>query len=81
MEIDPSDAVKRDATIVAMSLFNASLQELAGIHSAIGAGLETGTIRPVVGMELLLQDAPRAHEAIMTPGALGKLVLVPLTEK
>lgn len=81
VEIDPSDAMMRDATIVAMSLFNVSSKELAGIHAAIGAGLETGTIRPVVSMELSLDDAPSAHEAIMSPGALGKIVLIPLKER
>jgi NADPH:quinone reductase len=80
VEIEPGDAIKRDATIVAMSLFNASAGELAGIHAAISAGLVTGAIRPVVGMELLLEDAPSAHEAIMTSGALGKVVLIPLKE-
>jgi NADPH:quinone reductase len=81
VEIDPRDAIKRDATIVAMSLFNASPQELAGIHAAIGSGLENGFIRPVSSMELTLEDAAQAHESIMAPGALGKIVLIPLKER
>jgi NADPH:quinone reductase len=81
VEIDPGDAVMRDATIFAMSLFNASAEELAGIHAAIGAGLVCGSIRPVVSMEMLLEEAPSAHESIMSPGALGKIVLIPLKDR
>ena len=35
------------------------------------------TLRPVVGREFALADAPRAHEAVMAPGAYGKVVLLP----
>jgi NADPH2:quinone reductase len=77
VEITPRDAMARDASIVAMSLFNASPRELAIIHAAIGAGLENGTLRPVIGRELPLAEAPQAHEAVMAPGAYGKIVLLP----
>jgi NADPH2:quinone reductase len=46
-------------------------------HTGIGAGLENGTLRPVIGQEFALADAPRAHQAVMEPGAFGKIVLVP----
>ena len=39
------------------------------------AGLANGTLNPVVGREMPLADAARAHEAVMEPGALGKIVL------
>ena len=77
VEINPRDAMGRDADIRGMSLWNASESELASIHSALVAGLANGTLRPVVGQELPLKDAPRAHEAVMEPGAYGKIVLVP----
>jgi NADPH2:quinone reductase len=41
------------------------------------AGLESGTLRPVVGKELSLAEASRAHKEVMEPGAFGKIVLVP----
>ena len=41
------------------------------------AGLAAGTLRPVIGKELPLKDAPAAHEAVMSPGAYGKIVLIP----
>jgi NADPH2:quinone reductase len=77
VEINPRAAMTRDASIHAMSLFNASPQELASIHAALGAGLEAGTLRPFVGRELPLAEAARAHEEVLKPGAYGKIVLVP----
>jgi len=70
-------AMGRDAAILGMTLFNASPEELAGIHAGIGAGLELGTLNPVVGRKFPLADAPKAHVAVMEPGALGKIVLIP----
>ena len=67
----------RDAAILGMTLFNTSDRELAEIHAAIIAGLANGTLNPVIGRELPLADAARAHEAVMEPGALGKIVLIP----
>ncbi|OLE52929.1 MAG: quinone oxidoreductase [Acidobacteria bacterium 13_1_20CM_3_53_8] len=77
IEIDPRAMMGRDSGILGMSLMNASPEELSGIHAALVAGLENGTLRPVVGQEIPLQDAARAHRAVMEPGAYGKIVLVP----
>jgi NADPH2:quinone reductase len=77
IEINPREIMRRDAAVLGMVLFNASRQELASIHAALVAGLENGTLRPVVGKELALAEAPQAHRAVMEPGALGKIVLVP----
>lgn len=77
VEITPRELMKRDADIRAMMLFNATDPELAGIHAALGAGLENGTLRPVVGRELPLADAAKAHVAVLEPGAYGKIVLIP----
>jgi len=41
------------------------------------AGVADGTLRPVVGREMPLADAAAAHQAILEPGAHGKIVLVP----
>lgn len=77
VEIDPRAAMTRDASILGMTLMNVSEQEKAGIHAALVAGLSDGMLRPVVGREMPLQDAARAHEAVLEPGAYGKIVLVP----
>ena len=76
VEIDPRQAMGRDAAILGMTLFNATPSEIASAHAALIAGLENGTLNPVIGRELPMADAARAHEAVMEPGALGKIVLV-----
>jgi NADPH2:quinone reductase len=75
IEIDPRQTMARDADIRGMTLFNTSPAEMAEIHAALGAGLGNGTLRPVIGREFALADAPLAHEAVMSPGALGQTVL------
>lgn len=76
VEINPRALMARDASIHGLTLFNATPRELEGVHAAIGAGLERGTLNPVVGRELPLAEAARAHEAVLEPGAYGKIVLV-----
>jgi NADPH2:quinone reductase len=76
VEINPRDTMGRDAAILGMTLFNVTSSDLVSIHAALVAGLENGTLTPVVGQELPLADAPRAHEEVMKPGAYGKIVLV-----
>jgi NADPH:quinone reductase len=77
IEVDPRAIMAREAAVVGMVLFNVAAPEFAWIHAAIGAGLANGTLRPLVGHELPLADAPRAHELVMEAGALGKIVLAP----
>jgi NADPH2:quinone reductase len=77
VEINPRDLMGRDGAILAMSLWNASPQDLASIHAALVAGLENETLRPIIRHEIPLSEAPRAHEVVMESGAYGKIVLVP----
>jgi NADPH2:quinone reductase len=76
VEIDPRGMMGRDAAMMGMTLFNTTPSELVSIHAAVVAGLENGTLNPVVGRQFPLAEAPRAHEAVMEPGALGKIILV-----
>jgi len=75
IEINPRDAMAREATILGMILFNASDSDLREIHAALVAGLRAGALKPVIGRQLPLVDAARAHAAVLEPGAHGKLVL------
>ena len=68
VEIDARQTMGRDAAILGMTLFNATEADLASIHAALGAGLANGTLNPVVGRELPLADAPRAHDAVHGAG-------------
>jgi NADPH2:quinone reductase len=77
VEIDPRDTMQRDADVRGMVLPNTPPADLASIHAALVAGLENGTLRPVIGKEFALAEAAQAHGAVMEPGAIGKIVLVP----
>jgi NADPH:quinone reductase len=77
VEIDARQAMGRDAAILGMTLFNVNDRDMAEIHAALVAGLAGAALNPVVGRELPLADASKAHQLIMEPGALGKIVLVP----
>jgi len=77
VEINPRLAMGRDASILGLSLMNVSPQGLARIHAALVAGLENGTLRPVIGQEIPLTEAPRAHHEVMESSAYGKIVLIP----
>lgn len=77
IELDPREAMRRDAAVLGMTLFNATDAELRAIHAALAAGLENGTLKPVVGRRFPLAEAPKAHEAVMAAGSHGKIVLLP----
>ena len=75
--INPRDLMLRRASARGFTLWAITPAEEADIHAGIFAGLENGTLRPVVGKELPLGEAARAHKEILEPGAAGKIVLIP----
>ena len=75
--INPRAAMSRDAAILGVALGNASERDLASMHAAIVAGLANGALRPVIGKEFPLADAPKAHHAVIEASAYGKIVLLP----
>jgi NADPH2:quinone reductase len=77
VEIDPRKMMGKDGTILGMTLFNTTRAEFAEIHAGLVAGLESGTLNPVISKELPLDQAAQAHVAVMEPGAFGKIVLTP----
>ncbi|MFN8059343.1 MAG: NADPH:quinone reductase [Vicinamibacterales bacterium] len=76
VQITPRQTMAKDSAILGMALWNTPLDDLARIHAAIVAGLANRSLSPVVGREFPLGDAPAAHEAVMTAGAHGKVVLL-----
>lgn len=77
IEINPRMAMTKDSVIFGLALWNASAEEIQSIHAALVAGLANGVLRPVVGRELPLKEAARAHAAVLEPGAHGKIALIP----
>ena len=77
IEINPRDTMSREADIRGMTLFAASEPEVREMHAALGAGLESGTLRPAITRRIPLAEASSAHVEVMKPsGALGKIVLL-----
>jgi NADPH2:quinone reductase len=74
--VTPRDLMSRRASVRAFTLWAAQPAEVTEIHAGLIAGLENGTLRPVVGKKLPLAEAARAHKEILEPGAVGKMVLL-----
>jgi NADPH2:quinone reductase len=77
VEINPRDLMARNADIRGVMLSVAPPAVRNGIHTALREGLESGVLRPVIAHEFPLADAAQAHAAVMSPGASGKIVLIP----
>jgi NADPH:quinone reductase len=75
--ITPRDIMSREAAVIGVYLWGASPADAVEIHAALGAGMRSGVLRPVVGLELPLGSAPEAHRRVIESAALGKIVLVP----
>jgi len=76
-EMNPRDIMAREANVLGMVLFNMTPEEKAGTHAALGAGLESGILRPVIDRKIPLAQAARGHEAVMEANSYGKIVLIP----
>ena len=74
-EINPRELMAKDAAVYGMVLFNTPESEFKCIHSALKAGLSLGALKPVIGKEVPLRDASKAHHMIMEERAYGKVVL------
>jgi len=74
--INARDIMGKRGSIRAFTLWVVTDSEAADIFAGLNAGLENGTLRPVVGRELPLKDAARAHIDIMAPGSHGKIALI-----
>lgn len=77
IEINPRDLMVREADVRGVLLFNCSTEELAAIHAGLAEGLASGALNPVIGRTFPLADAAQAHTAVLEPGAVGKIILVP----
>jgi NADPH2:quinone reductase len=75
--ITPRDLMARTSSVHGFVLWGISEADEADVHAGIYAGLENGTIRPVVGNEFPLGEAVRSHKEILEPGAQGKIILIP----
>ena len=77
VEIDARKIMMKDISVFGLALWGIPADEVRRAHEAIIAGLDRGTLTPVVGTELPLAEAAAAHRRVMDPGAKGKIVLIP----
>lgn len=75
--ITPRDLMARRASVRGFVLWSISEADEADMIAGLEAGLENGTLRPIVGKELPLGEAPRAHKEVLEHGAHGKIILIP----
>jgi len=75
--INPRELMLRRASARGFTLWAITPGEEAEIHAGLIAGMEDGTLRPIVGKEMPLKDAAQAHKDVLAPGAFGKIVLLP----
>jgi NADPH2:quinone reductase len=74
-QINPRLLMRAQGAIMGMT--GGTPEQYAQAHAAIGAGLRNGTLCPIIGSELPLAEAARAHREIMEGPARGKIVLIP----
>jgi NADPH2:quinone reductase len=75
VEINPRDLMARNADIRGVVIFGTPSPVLTEAHLAIIAGLKEGALCPIIAKTFPLAEAPQAHDLVMSPGRLGKLVL------
>jgi len=76
-EINPRDLMSREASVLGVMSGLATPQQKKEAIEAIAAGLKNGTLNPVIGTQLPLSEASKAHEKVMESGRHGKIVLIP----
>jgi NADPH2:quinone reductase len=70
------EALGKDVSILFMNLNNAKRAGVAAISAEVAAMAAEGKVKPVIGTELPLAEARRAHE-LLEGDHLGKIVLLP----
>ena len=70
-------AMMKELDVRGIALFNGSPELMGEIMTDLVAGLEDGSLNPIVGREMPLAEAAAGHVAVLEPGAFGKIVLVP----
>jgi NADPH:quinone reductase len=77
INITPRDAMAKESDLLGLMLYGATPAEHREMYSALTAAIESGTFRPIIGLELPLDDAPKAHQRVIEGDQFGKIVLIP----
>ena len=77
VSINPRVAMMKDLDIKGLAIFNGTREQMHSIVEDLLAGLNDGSLRPIIGREMPLADAAKSHVDVLAPGAFGKIVLLP----
>jgi len=75
--VNPRVAMMKELDIRDIALWNATAAQMKPIMRDILSGAADGSLRPLVGREMLLPEAASAHLAVLEHGIGGKIVLIP----
>jgi NADPH2:quinone reductase len=74
--INPRVAMMKELDVKGTALWNMTAEQIKPIMEDILAGIADKSLNPIIGKEFALSDAARAHDAVLEPGAYGKVVLI-----
>ena len=74
--VNPRLTMPNELDVRGVFLSNASVGELEEIHAALFQAMAKGELKPVVGTEMGLAEAGRAHTEVMQAGKAGNIVLM-----
>lgn len=75
ISINPRVMMMKELDVRGLALFNASRAESEAIMDDLIAGLADGSLNPIIGTQMPLEEAAAAYARVMETGAHGKLVL------
>ncbi|XP_057649472.1 quinone oxidoreductase isoform X2 [Chionomys nivalis] len=77
IEINPRDTMAKETSIIGVSLFSSTKEELQQFAGILQTGMEKGWVKPVIGSEYPLEKVVQAHEDIIhSSGKTGKMILL-----
>jgi NADPH2:quinone reductase len=77
VQINPRDLMLREAAVIGLLTGLASRNESKEAFEEIESGLRSGSLNPVIDLQIPLAQAARAHHAVMEKTHYGKIVLIP----
>ncbi|MEM6560865.1 MAG: NADPH:quinone reductase, partial [Planctomycetota bacterium] len=73
--ITPRVFLAKHPVLTGMNLYDGGPAGIKRAYEALNVGLANGDLNPVIGQRFPLAEAAAAHEAVMTDGKVGKIVL------
>lgn len=78
--IDPRATMAKETSVMGMSLFNSSEEEMKEAQVGLYQQMSAGRLVPEIALTLPLHEAPQAHRLILKSGNCGKIILLPKQE-